>query len=344
MNNLSQFAKSTESYVSDYSDYYPCHAAYGYPTYLGANPAGWANTGVVADKKLNEAADTCQINPGLVARLGTILYGRNQTAGLRGAKNHLQAPAAGLGYLLTTGYLADARAFYCPSTQVTVDIMQQRYEIRAGMALEPRDLTTLGGSDANSLVYGDYAGLGASKKTDVSWYTAYNGNSDAGVWCPYNYRNMALTTQNDPVNGGAGTKYTVRFTKPRLIQMAGVPSFKTMKQLGGRSLVADTFTRAYSDFANTRPGLPIYAHKEGVNVLYGDYHTAWYGDPQGRIAWQDMTRPAGHTTYANQWDGSDYPVNRPYQTWFGFGSVWNVLHDFDVAAGMDVGATTSWND
>src|SRR5208337_1959019 len=28
-----------------------------------------------------------------------------------------------------------------------------------------------------------------------------------------------------------------------------------------------------------------YAHKDGYNCLYGDYHVQWYGDPDKRLIW-----------------------------------------------------------
>ncbi len=34
-----------------------------------------------------------------------------------------------------------------------------------------------------------------------------------------------------------------------------------------------------------------YAHEEGYNVLYGDLHVAWYGDPDEKI--MRMPWPAG---------------------------------------------------
>jgi len=63
--------------------------------------------------------------------------------------------------------------------------------------------------------------------------------------------------------------------------------FKTQKLLGSRALVTDSWSR-HSVFLNSQPahaGVGQYAHRDGYNVLHGDWSDKWYGDPQTRIMW-----------------------------------------------------------
>ena len=66
---------------------------------------------------------------------------------------------------------------------------------------------------------------------------------------------------------------------------------RTQKLLGDRSLVVDRFGKAMRGDAygrETYPGDGIYGHKEGYNVLYGDWSAKWFGDPQERHIWTPM--------------------------------------------------------
>jgi len=99
-------------------------------------------------------------------------------------------------------------------------------------------------------------------------------------------------------------------------------------------------------------GYGAYAHRDGYNVLYGDWSAKWYGDPQQRIMWWtpvwgneeqwhwDMYSPTvelsfnGITRYeyidavAPQW-------GRHINSDDGGGQ--DIWHIFDVANGVDVG-------
>ena len=44
------------------------------------------------------------------------------------------------------------------------------------------------------------------------------------------------------------------------------------------------------------PGSGFYGHREGYNVLYGDIHVSWYGDPRGKFAWWPECRVAGKSS------------------------------------------------
>ena len=106
----------------------------------------------------------------------------------------------------------------------------------------------------------------------------------------------------------------VPYTKPMVTWLSGGPMFRTDKLLGGRAIVADGFgskacsdedgssdagagqvaTTHVSDTVSGSAGdllsLPQvtmgwYGHRDGYNVLYGDFSTKWFGDPNREILW-----------------------------------------------------------
>ena len=45
---------------------------------------------------------------------------------------------------------------------------------------------------------------------------------------------------------------------------------------------------------NPHPGMGHYAHRDGYNVLYGDWSAKWYGDPQqGIVYWTGRINDSG---------------------------------------------------
>lgn len=138
-----------------------------------------------------------------------------------------------------------------------------------------------------------------------------------------------------------------RYLTPRITQYPGCPPFKTQKLIGGRALAGDAFSRRY-EVATEPQGVGVFAHREGYNVLYADWHAKWYGDPREQLAWwPDSTvyedayvSIRGSSTSNNcEWDwdvegattsnqpgASDYDLKRGPWVW----------HIFDMAAGIDV--------
>ena len=94
----------------------------------------------------------------------------------------------------------------------------------------------------------------------------------------------------------------------------GGPVFKTQKDLAGRAIVADSFLKSEA-LKTTQPGDGFWGHKDGYNVLYGDWSAKWYGDPQQTFIWWN------DTPYINAW-GADGP--EAYQ-----GGNHNVITDYD---------------
>jgi hypothetical protein len=78
------------------------------------------------------------------------------------------------------------------------------------------------------------------------------------------------------------------YTKPGVLVQAGAPTFRTQKILAGRSIVSDTFSDVSVNSTCSvplTPGMGMYVHRDGYNVLYGDWSAKWYGDPKLNILW-----------------------------------------------------------
>jgi hypothetical protein len=260
-----------------------------------------------------------------------------------------QAPC-GMGWLLYTGALPDARSFYCPSAMdqswkpspydlgqtanmdITVAWPDGWNQIECGKMnrFDPVDANKwwntytsavdtsgkLGGGSCGQPFY-DW-GLAPPQDSLRSWYNAGGTDGDIlvhGNWPrhaakagangyatygQYMYRNQEIHSRgNDRYSHrGADDTYsgqpammwgvgydcvgpmTVVFTDPKVVSAPGCPAFKTPRQLGNHALVSDSWQKST---IIEKPGFGGQAHKDGYNVLYGNYATRWFGDPAGSI-------------------------------------------------------------
>ena len=144
------------------------------------------------------------------------------------------------------------------------------------------------------------------------------------------------------------------YTKPLVNTGQMAPAFKTQKLLGGRMLVSDSFVKKHENYVSwsfdpddgqLAPGDAFFCHKDGYNVLYGDHHIAWHGDPQQRLIWSKWGKDAAASStwasncgsslgYQSSWVGVDL-VAESFTVYDSIGT--RVGHMFDVAAGVDVG-------
>ena len=193
----------------------------------------------------------------------------------------------GLGMLLTGGYLGDAGMYYCPSSD------GMRGDLNPLPASRLSHWQEAGGRDANTLLYGDWS----------RWHVGSGDNWHyANVMSHYNYRNIPLGMyQSWHYDDERAGMYTLPGTRPRVSVGQGQPFFRTERQLGARAIASDTFSKGYRhdalgvdrryihgnpiEFSHEIVGMPIHGHVEGLNVLYGDGHVSWYGDPQQEIAY-----------------------------------------------------------
>jgi len=275
----------------------------------------------------------------------------------------------GLGFLLAGGYVDDARTFFCPSTGGDMPPARNirgdsKITDHANAATGPRDLRAAGGFDHKAIAYGDWSAL-----SPWGTGTAFSGlavqsnyhyrNTPAAVPAYHTVLNIAFEDLAGLTGSTEGTTHPVRFiigyTKPDVTTAVGCPAFKTQKLLGGRALVADTFayTSWTSNCVDTAyggdkaggmnpyaiPGYGYYAHRDGYNVLYGDWSARWHGDPNRRIMyprWSDYGGSddgpyyGGCTNYiATYWNTRRSAAKHRRSGMH----IWNV---FDMSAGIDV--------
>ena len=118
---------------------------------------------------------------------------------------------------------------------------------------------------------------------------------------------------------------------PQVTAQPNCAPFKTQKILGSRAISSDSFDREYVDGAredNFYPGRGAETHRTGYNVLYGDGHVRWHGDPSEDIIWfwpeyRSSGIPEDNPEHRHDW------IDRSN---LGAAEVW---HLFDVQAGID---------
>jgi len=275
--------------------------------------------------------------------------------------------------------MGDTRAYYCPSSdsapKVPWDGLYPPSTPRVMQAITtPNELKSLGEFNARSLSHGNYQAWYASKGWAADryhnwWYaarTAWYTNDWADKYCAggsvghtpwvavasnYMYRNAAYT--NTYSSGGPDKAEPIYWVRPKIRAYPGSAIFKTQKLLGGRAIVSDDLTRTNAEQQNTLPGQGEWAHREGYNVLYGDWSARWYGDPQQRIMYIDCTGGNAGATYRTNVTVAQNALfcgiyNRGYRI-KGYGGnatsgveAWQMgWHLYDLASGID--AVDRWD-
>lgn len=392
MNNLNQLGIATASYLGDYGGYYPSAHAYGNnyewsdrEVIQGAQEAcfvAWGANAPMFDHGLFSATRkdgvrrTIRTNLTLTyhdewsqeaeywfASVGVMNLLGFGVSNLWGDPDLPVHGPMGLGFLLTGGYMEDAKTFYCPSSKGMADeriLTATGYSADRGnerpAAYTLADWQTAGGFDRETFLYGDWTsceGWGVQSGMNVGithWLS--------GVLGHYNYRNVQVYDQRSAGHlenrttlyegghnhGGAGMdtwhyndtiprgKLLLQWTRPYIITDNMAPSCKTDKILGGRALVSDSFNRGGH---TGTPGDPLYgpgngaqAHRDGYNILYGDNHVKWYGDEERRIMWWLPTER--YDLYLDRmWMLNHIPEI------YSDASSFAVWHRFDTFAGID---------
>ncbi len=240
--------------------------------------------------------------------------------GLTITKGNLNMAPVGLGYLVAGGYAGDARFCFCPSSGGNMPADGRLMDSGvpwSSLNVHPTattlaELQKAGGFDHNAIAYGDWGNVLNVVGNNGNLY----GYLGIGVQSSYNYRDVPCAIADSGSNAGTtpelevakipapdGTYATsladyrnipqskdyqvyLGYSKPKMKISPGGPIFKTQKMLGGRALVSDSFSRATSDAGSHMiPGNAAYAHRDGYNVLYGDWSARWYGDPQTKFMW-----------------------------------------------------------
>ena len=400
MNSLKQMGAAFISYSGDFGGYLPsmpcafgqevdwcdpsyrnctfqanpdsCHGAGGTPVYC-QNPLQGSTTGFIPLRykrrmpdgtektvSLNESPIVCSYR---LIGFGVKGYGATAPAGF--ASGQLNNAPIGLGMLLDGGYLSDAQSFYCPSAAaMRGDSGVNEASSNAGYygASTVGNWRTAGGFSGETLLYGDWNNAKANSGTVSAIYSTYNyRNAPLGQRAPWH---RAWERVKDDRTAMVGIK-------PKVYAQVGNGLFASIRQLGPRALVTDTFSKGWhydglnrkvvSGGAGAPPvltlttredtmqivGLGVQAHRSAYNVLYGDGHAAVFGDPQERVMWHiDASSTPLDNTYAGRgWTNYTIGGNMPTGTGSGSYNAFNrtmasVWHDMDTAAGVDTTAQT----
>ena len=323
LSNLGQIGRALASYTGDYSGYLPSWAGWA-PLDWNPCPSAscsdlnnhialpWSCSGMSFKHKSSDAA--LRVDGG--SYVGNTSSSANYIAdfcsfrafayGHKGGSatwtaGQLNLAPNGIGFLLYGGYLTDAKTYYCPSGDDMPgdkgDTVGRTGSSRVG------DWQTAGGYGKETMLYGDWT---APRPYLTSYRILYSH---------YNYRNVPFAARqwhSQAVDHGnnfyylPGTKYKV---KVRALQ----PYFRTDRELSGRALVCDTFSKgsmldAMGTNARTlyhgKPiedsrliiGMGMKAHRTVYNTLYGDGHAAAFGDPRMEMVYHTQGRPT--STYA----------------------------------------------
>ena len=255
----------------------------------------------------------------------------------------------GLGFLVTAGYLKDVRTFFCPSSPDMTGEKNYRGNLAAGVTHEActslEGIKRAGGFDAYSMTHGDWQWLKPFGVGSSNYYQS--GGFAKAVMSTYNYRLVPTEVSGidhysplpDVTEGGPDSARML-YARPNRIVQDGEPPFKTQKQLAGRAVVADSFHKTLSLPIDV-PGHGIEAHKDGYNVLYGDWHAKWYGDPNMRLMyWPNMSTLYAYQDYLKACGNNiicDYEADDGTIVKTGDGGHVAQWHVLDVDAGVDVG-------
>jgi len=348
-NNLNQIGKGLEQYLGLYRDYMPAHHTWGgdttqdhvidmvqiYKAFDG-QAYQWIKVGGVLDPTGGTwgtliAQRTPQ--PAPYASPALIWFGQKP-----GTQNNpddwvpgkLNAAPINLGLLITTGTMPSWRPFDCPSTCES----HLKGEGQVGGAINfPPD-------DVRGILFGDWR---AAAPPGAPFFDQINYRSRASH---YDFRCVPQYIYR--ANGGPGYApgywqgpQPIFYTQPRVYGEAGCPFFKTQRLLGSRAWVCDRFDKPPKKLT-TQPGWGNQAHKEGYNILYGDYHVAWYSDPQQRFMYWEQPRKkdikSANLNASSAYDPWLRQSDDP-DAWYDNRNMamlaWHILDEF---GGVDVGA------
>ena len=95
------------------------------------------------------------------------------------------------------------------------------------------------------------------------------------------YRRIAATLKERIGEGtyAVGTALPTMKNLAREFDASFGTVFGAVQLLSGDNLVST---------AGRRNGAVVYGHHDGYNVLFGDGHAAWYGDPNEKMIWMDL--------------------------------------------------------
>ena len=255
---------------------------------------------------------------------------KNARAFVKGDIN--QAPV-NLGLLLGGGMVPDGSVFFCPSAEGMPELHYWegpggyvswthrgnamgyvKFASSCEAVLGVREMKKLGGTDADSMLRGDWSWTKNFQWIRPGIVEKFGGSDpvpgyppgpprpdpgeNRGLFSHYMFRLMptiairAEWSENPPYIFGhipVGTVMTLRATRPKVKFTAFEPYMSNERQIKGRAIAYDSRGMTYG-YWNVSwwgemvwPGYAWWAHREGYNVPFGDHSVRWYSDPQGTI-------------------------------------------------------------
>ena len=377
LSNLGQIGRAFQAYSGDYSGYLPSWGGWVGPDYDWCFPDKFNCSGNYHSNAHGSAGryppdyrhsyfagkqgDTpVKLNTGYNVAWRVFAIGGKPGPGQTCNAGQLNASPQGMGYLLTSGYLQDVGVFYCPSA----DNQPEDVFVHRAPAHRLAHWKTIGGRNGAALQYGQWE--------DYCFYYSSRYGKWAMAESSYNYRGTHLKLMNAwhtyqtkvPRSYMDGTANSwLSGTKPRVYARVGQPYFRTQRELNGRALVVDTFSKGSTKDVFGKPvystyywkpiemsrqiaGYGLKGHRTAYNVLYGDGRAKIYGDPQEKIVWHTQgwqTFTTAGTFYVNMLCSNFY-YGYAFHAAYGIDnnrkshSSIAVWHELDVAGGVDVDA------
>jgi len=346
--HLDQLGKGMAQYLGEYGDYFPSWPGMGAKDpALTPSLCQMDERGLVSDPRVQqtiqsltgrENADSYSYwNHDTTCTAWTYYRGIAlgcKPTGADWSAGNLNSGPVNLGYLVFGNYVGDASVLYCPSATN----MPLCHEGSSASRKTSTNLTQLGevrklgGTDRNALAYGDWTWVNSPITSAVPTFEV------KGALGQYNYRNSASGHYDSSTTSSTywfNQLYTVPGTRPAVKAMRSGPDFCTSRRLGSRAFLSDTFEKGSRTGGRyiLDAGAGKYNHQVGYNVLYGDYHGAWYGDPQLKIrCWPNQYCDMGSGRHK-----LSHQISLVYSTWASSRlscgrAVW---HWFDQEAGID---------
>ena len=297
-NNLSQAGKGWASYTGDYAGYFASWPGQGWQdTSIVTNMAVEQNAGLLADAKNSTEIRTLPVAQNSAAGVKGVTgwdvwknpwqYWRGLAQGTKHntetwEAGKLNAAPINMGYLVFCGYVGDVSAFFCPSGK-QMPILDRSYGHASRDLAQLGDFGQLGGKGRDALFYGNWTDV-ESRGYSYGDSPERNDYVTKSALCQYNYRGSANGSYSG--SGYYNRTWSLGGTRPVVKTAGGGPDFRTVRLLGARTLASDTFDKASREGRYGKPmdrGGGKFHHRDGYNLLYGDYHVAWYGDPQWKI-------------------------------------------------------------
>jgi len=293
---------------------------YGHAVYQGRSEVTGGDTETTLQFSSSERQYSGTYSSGYqrIAFHGVIASGTKAGAAADGSDwqpGQVNAAPVGLGMAAHANYFGSLQGLYCPTGNV-LDAkikegpiglgrraaLQHNGTICTDISTDIGDVQTLGSESGNALVYGDWREI-------MTAATYWPGGWRAKILgCSYAYRAqpspMEVREKDAPSwspngcpwwsNGFYGNTQSYKGVLDLREHTGELNSlWKTQKLLGNRSVVMDRFGKrfAYNQQGHESiiAGDGWFAHRDGYNTLYGDWHATWLGDPQQRYIWADLS-------------------------------------------------------